>query len=61
MYFCKCERAPQKRTLSGIGNSVLLLGSGSELITLIYVSCPKYHLSRFSALRFHTPTLSRDT
>lgn len=57
-YFCILPRAPQKRALSGMGNSVLLVASG--LTTLTYVSWPRYHESRFSVLRFHTPTLSRE-
>ena len=57
-YFCLLLSAPQKRALSGIGNSVLLFGSG--FTTLTYVSCPRYQESRFSVLRFQTPTLSME-
>lgn len=57
-YFCRLLRAPQKRALSGMGNSVLLVGSG--LTTFTYVSCPRYHVSRFSALIFQIPTLSSE-
>lgn len=46
--------------LSGKGSSVLLLLS-SGLTTLIYTSCPKYHVSRFSDRKFHIPTLSKYT
>lgn len=59
-HFCKWLRAPQKRALSGTGNSVLLLES-SGLMILMQVSCPRYHLSKLSVLRFQTPTLSSDT
>jgi hypothetical protein len=51
-------RAPQNRTLSGGAISVSPFSSG--LVIFIYVSWPRYHLSRFSTLRFHIPTLSRE-
>ena len=57
-YFCKPASAPQYRTLSGAANSVSPFSSG--LMILMYVSWPRYHLSRFSARIFHTPTLSRE-
>jgi hypothetical protein len=59
LYFWNLPSAPQKRALSGIGNSVLLVSSGLTILT--YVSWPRYQESRFSVLRFQTPTLSSDT
>lgn len=57
-YFSMLARAPQNITLSG--GAISVWPSSSGLTILIYVSWPRYHLSRFSTLRFHTPTLSRE-
>ena len=58
IYPCKFLRAPQYKILLGAENSVSPFSSG--LTILMYVSWPRYHLSRFSTLRFHAPALSRE-
>lgn len=57
-YVCRLRRAPQYKTFEGGAISVSPFSSG--LIIFMYVSWPKYHRSRFSALIFHVPTLSSE-